>query len=580
MTTTHPRRPPRGLWPLLAFASFLALAGALTAAEKLRGRPAVPFQADLILVNAKIWTGAGPDAEALAVWQGRVVAVGAKADVARHAGPATKTLDAAGRRVVPGFHDSHAHMLGGGMSLARVNLKDAADEAEFGRRLQEFDKKLPADRWLLGGNWDHDRTFGGTLPTAALVDKYVKDRPVFLRRYDGHMALANTKALQIAAITAATPDPSGGVIVRLPNSKEPSGVLRDNAMGLITGKGLVPAGSDAEVAEALKAALNEARQHGVTSVEDMDGNDAAARRTLLRMYQDLARRGELTTRVSLRWPLAEWRSLANLGVQAGYGDEWVRIGGLKGFADGSLGASTAKFFQPYLHEPGNTGVYVTPPGRMQELVTGADAAGLSVCVHAIGDQANATMLDIFGEAAKANGPRDRRFRIEHAQHLRAEDYARFKNLNVVASMQPYHIIDDGRWAEGRVGKERCAASYAYRSLTDVGAHVALGSDWPVAPLSPLLGIDAAVNRRTLDGKHPGGWHPHQKITVAEALRGYTYESAYAAGAEREKGTLEPGKLADFVILSRDILDPAERDNITETKVMTTVVGGKVVYEGR
>jgi predicted amidohydrolase YtcJ len=235
-------------------------------------------------------------------------------------------------------------------------------------------------------------------------------------------------------------------------------------------------------------------------------------------------------------------------------------------------------FAPFLNEPGNTGIFVTPMSRLREDIAAADRAGLSVAVHAIGDRANAELLDVFAEVVRRNGPRDRRFRIEHAQHLRPEDYGRFKELGVIPSMQPFHAIDDGRWAEGRIGGARCASSYAFRSLLDAGARLAFGSDWSVAPLSPMLGIDAAVNRRTLDGKHPEGWFAQQKITVAEAIEAYTLTSAHAAFEEKDRGSLEVGKLADFVVLSRDILASAERDHIAETEVLYTVVGGRVVYE--
>jgi predicted amidohydrolase YtcJ len=288
----------------------------------------------------------------------------------------------------------------------------------------------------------------------------------------------------------------------------------------------------------------------------------------------------MTVRVDLRWPLAQWQELSRLGLLADFGNDFVRVGGVKGFVDGSLGSSTAKMFEPFVNEPGSTGVWVTPRERLREWITGADKAGLSVAVHAIGDQANAELLDIFADAIKANGPRDRRFRIEHAQHLRPQDYARFAELGVVASMQPFHVIDDGRWAEGRIGKVRCASSYAFASLLKAKAKLAFGSDWSVAPLEPLLGIDAAVNRRTLDGKDPGGWFPEQRISVADAVECYTLTSAYAGFQERDRGSLSPGKLADFVVLSRDILDPAQRDEIAKTAVLMTVVGGRVVYERR
>lgn len=554
----------------------LFLIGVLTGQTRAQSPP---LAADLIVRGGKIWTGNphAPEATAIACWQGRIVALGGERDVLPLQGPATRVIDAQQRRLVPGFHDSHLHLLGGGTSLFNVELKDAADEAEFGRRLVEFDKKLPAGRWLLGGNWDHDRTFQGRMPTAELVDRYVKDRPVFLRRYDGHMALVNSVVLRMAGITATTPDPAGGEIVRRPGSREPSGVLRDNAMSLVTSRGLLPAADEKEMAEAVLAALAELRRVGITSVEDMDGGDPPSRRRLLRIYQDLERAGKLTVRVQLYWPIEAYRELEQLGLTAGFGSERLRIGGVKGFIDGSLGSSTAKMFQPYLHEPNQRGVFVTSPGRMKELVTAVDRAGLTVAVHAIGDEGNATMLDIFAELGPTDGGRRRCLRIEHAQHLRREDIPRFKAHGVFASMQPYHIADDGRWAEGRIGAERCSSSYANRSLLDAGATLAFGSDWPVAPLNPLLGIDAAVHRRTLDGKHPGGWFPDQRITVAEAITAYTRGSAQAARRERELGTLEVGKWADFVVLDGDPFDPAQAERIGKMRVALTVMAGKVVH---
>ena len=562
---------------LVLVSSVLLLAFAATVGGGQQA-PRAAAVADVVLTNGKIWTvnEAQPEAEAVAVWRGRILAVGSNADIRPLIGPKTRVIDAQGRRVLPGFHDTHVHFLSSGQQISQVALKDAKDEAEFGRRLKEFDAKLPRDRWLLGEDWDHDRTFAGKLPTAALIDRYVPDRPVFLRRYDGHMAVVNTHVLRLAGITATTKDPSGGVIYRLPRSQEPSGVLRDNAMDLVTP--LIPPPSDAEIAEAVRAALIEAHRQGVTTIQDMDGSGGVTRPKLLRLYQRLAKSGQLGLRVDFFWPLSAWNSLARLGVARNLGDEYMTIGGVKGFVDGSLGSSTAKMFEPFVNEPGSRGVYVTPLNKLREYIEGADRAGLAVAVHAIGDQANAELLDIFAEVARKNGPRDRRFRIEHAQHLRPQDYKRFADLGVIASMQPYHAIDDGRWAEGRIGATRCASSYAWRSLLDAGAKLAFGSDWPVAPISPLLGIDAAVNRRTLDAKHPEGWFPEQRITATEAVRAYTLTGAYAGFHEKDSGSLEAGKLADFVVLSRDILAPAERDHIAETEVTLTVVGGQVVWE--
>jgi predicted amidohydrolase YtcJ len=552
------------MFPMIALASALAADPAVTA--------------DLILVNAKVWTvdPARPEAQAVAVWNGHILKVGTDAEIKALVGPATKVIDAGGKRVVPGFYDSHLHLLGGGLQLARVELKDAKDEAEFGQRLKAFDDKTPTDRWMLGGNWDHDRTFGGKLPTAETLDKYVPNRPVFLRRYDGHMGLANTAALKLARIGPNTKDPDGGVIGRAADGKTPSGVLKDNAMDLI--EKFIPEPDDAEITEAVRAAMKACAENGVTSVQDMDGSGADTRRKLFRVLQRLAAKGELTTRIDLRWPIAAQKELANLGVEAGFGGGFLRVGGLKGFMDGSLGSSTAKMFDPYTIDAKTSGVYVTKPEDMLALVKTADAARLGVCVHAIGDEANARLLDIFAEVGKGGG-RDRRFRIEHVQHLRPEDYPRFKQLGVVASMQPFHAADDARWAEGRIGAKRCESSYAFRSLLDAGAVLAFGSDWPVAPLDVPAGIDAAVNRRPLDTKpdHPG-WFPAQKISVAEAVAAYTLGSAYAGHQEKERGTLTPGKVADFVVLSRDIFAPIEKARIGDTKVDLTVVGGKVAFE--
>jgi predicted amidohydrolase YtcJ len=548
----------------------------LLLATALSADPAVP--AELVVVNGKVWTGDAdkPEVQAFAVVAGKVFRVGTDDEVKKFVGKDTKVIDAGGKRVLPGFYDSHLHLLGGGLQLARVELKDCPDEAEFGKRLKEFDARTPSARWMLGGNWDHDRTFKGELPTAATLDKYVPNRPVFLRRYDGHMGLANTAALKLARITADTKDPAGGVIGRLADGKTPSGILKDNAMDLL-GK-LIPEPDEAEIREGVKAALAACAENGLTSVQDMEGNSPATRKKLFAVLKRMAENGQLTARIDLRYPIAnqkEW------GEQTGstHGDKMFRFSGLKGFMDGSLGSSTAKMFAGYESDPNTTGVFVTKPDDMLALVKYADGLRTNVAVHAIGDEANARLLDIYAAVAKQNGDRDRRFRIEHAQHLRPEDYKRFKEIGVVASMQPFHMADDARWAEQRIGKKRCESSYAFRSLLDAGAVLAFGSDWPVAPLDVPAGIDAAVNRRPLDSKpdHPG-WYPAQAITAAEAVRAYTWGGAYAAQQENERGTLAAGMQADFVVLSRDILAKAEQAKIGDTKVDLTAVGGKVVFE--
>jgi hypothetical protein len=450
-------------------------------------------------------------------------------------------------------------------------LRDCKDEQEFLDRLKAYADKLPPDRWITGGNWDHERTFGGVLPTRQLIDKVTPRNPVAISRTDGHMLLANSLALKLAKITIDTRSPSGGVIVKDRKTGEPTGILKDAAMDLVYT--VVPDPTPEELDEALAAAMKHAALVGVTSINDMLGwPDWYA-------YQRARNKDSLTVRVRAYFPISTWERVAALRDSL-RNDDWLRLGGLKGFVDGSLGSSTALMFAPFADDSTNTGTYVSdwfPEGIMNKRVKAADLAGLQIAVHAIGDRANAEMLDIYAEVANENGPKDRRFRIEHAQHLWPQDIPRFKALGVLPSMQPYHCIDDGRWAEKRLGTERSKTTYAFRSLLDTGANLSFGSDWDVAPLDPLLGIYAAVTRRTLDSAHPEGWVPEQKISVTEAVRCYTINNAYAEFAEKEKGSLEIGKWADFVMLSDDILaiDPVK---IQEVKVEMTVVGGKVVWE--
>jgi predicted amidohydrolase YtcJ len=547
-----------------------SLWSAMVLTSSLAAQPA----ADLILTNGKIWTGtaAAPVVQAVACAGGRIAASGPAADVAKWAGPKTRVVDLAGKLVVPGFNDAHVHFLTGGQHLAGVQLRDARSGQEFRERIRQFAARLPAKGWILGGDWDHENWTPARLPTRQLIDEASGGRPVFVNRLDGHMSLANTAALKLAGITRDTPDPPGGTIVRDP-SGEPTGILKDAAMYAV--ERFIPDPSADDILDALRAAMRYAAENGVTSVQDMSASPE-----VLRAYQTLLRRGELTVRISGRQPLASWKRLSDVGLMAGFGNSFLRIGGLKGFADGSLGSTTALFFAPYSDDPKTSGLAadeMIPESRMYDRIADADRAGLQVAVHAIGDKANHTLLNLFEETINRNGKRDRRFRIEHAQHLAPADIPRFRNLGVIASMQPYHAIDDGRWAEKRIGPERAKTTYAFRSLLDAGAVLAFGSDWFVAPMEPLMGIYGAATRRTLDGKHPDGWIPEQKINVAEALRAYTWGSAYAEFQEDVKGTIEPGKLADFAVLSADItaIDPAE---IRNTRISMTVVEGRIVFE--
>jgi predicted amidohydrolase YtcJ len=533
------------------------------------------MQPDIVLLDGKVWTGlsAVPDAEALATAGDRIVAVGSSAEIAHLCGPGTERIHLEGKLVVPGFHDSHVHFAGGSLQLGRVNLKDAPDEAEFGRRLREFDRKLAPGRWITGGRWDHDRTFGGALPAAAMVDRYVPTRPVFVQRYDGHMGLANSAALRVAGITEATPDPPGGKIIRDRQSGEPTGVLQDRAMELVWRH--IPAPDADEVTAAMPHGLAEAARRGITSIHDMLSDAPVS----LEAYRRLAASGDLSVRAHLYWPIAGWQDAQAVAQELALRSDRLRLCGCKAFVDGSLGSGTAWFHEPYVGEPDNCGLAVVELDELQKRMTAADAAGLQLAVHAIGDRATAELLGLWEKVAEGNGPRDRRLRMEHAQHIQSKNLARFAALGAIASMQPYHCIDDARWAEARIGPKRCSEAYVFRSLIDAGVRLAFGSDWPVAPLDPLAGIEAAANRCAVDDPSREAWHAEQRTTVAEALRAYTRDAAHAVFREDELGTLEPGKLADLVVLSRDITDPANRDAIGGTDVVLTMLGGKVVYGG-
>jgi predicted amidohydrolase YtcJ len=532
--------------------------------------PAAAKPGTVAIVNARIWTGddAQPWAQALVTDGETLALVGSDEDARKQ--NAAQVVDAGGRLIVPGFTDAHVHFISGGFGLASVQLRTANTREEFASRIKAFAATVPAGTWITGGDWDHT-LWGGELPTREWIDSVTPDHPVWVNRLDGHMSLANGAALKLAGITRATKDIPGGAIVR-DRKGEPTGVFKDNAMSLVDA--VVPAASAEMNDRALLAAMKYVNEQGVTTVHNMGTFSD------LETFARAARAKTLTTRIYAVTPLAEWERLRDVvaaktyGGADGRGDEWLRVGGLKGFMDGSLGSHTAAFEEPFLDSPKDRGLLVNPPEDMYEWISGADEAGLHVMVHAIGDRAIRMLLDIYERVEKQDGPRDRRFRIEHTQHLRESDIPRFAQLDVIASMQPYHAIDDGRWAEQFIGK-RIATTYAFRSLLDAKARLAFGSDWSVAPATPLEGIYAAVTRRTLDDKNPGGWVPAQKITLEEALRAYTTGGAYASFDESRKGSLTAGKLADLVMVDRDLFKiPPEE--IRNAKVVATVVGGKVV----
>lgn len=528
-------------------------------------------RADLVVLNGVVWTGASsgaPQHGGVAVRDGRILLVADSAAVAALVGGRTIVLDAAGGLVMPGFGDGHTHFISGGFQLAAVDLREAATPAEFVRRLGDHARGLPPGTWILGGDWDHERWPGAPLPRRDWIDSVTPDHPVFVNRLDGHMALANSAALRAASITAATPTPAGGEIPRDPRTGEPQGIFKDAAMDLVWAA--VPPPSPEQTDSALARALAHAAALGITATSHVSVSwDEVA------SWRRLRAAGRVTLRAYLYPPLSQWRAVAESVRAHDAGDDLVRLAGLKGMVDGSAGSRTAYFFEPFADSAGYAGLLVTPEESLRVWIGNADSAGLQLAVHAIGDRANALLLQIFDSVAGAHGERDRRFRVEHAQHLRRQDIAAFGQRRVVASMQPYHAIDDGRWLERRIGAARSRTTYAFRSLLDAGAPIAFGSDWTVAPLDPLTGIYAAVTRRTLDERHPDGWVPEEKITLGEVLRAYTACNAFAVFAERQWGTLAPGYLADLVVLDRNLFTmPAE--SLAKARVRYTVVGGRVV----
>lgn len=553
----------RSTCPLLS--GWLATCLLLVACDVSPSTPA----ATLAIVNARVWTGdsARPWADAIAVNGDTIVAVGSSAEVRKMG--AARVVDARGGMVTPGFIDAHVHFVTGGFRLSSVQLRDARTPQEFTRRIKEFAATVPAGTWITGGDWDHEQ-WGGTLPTRQWIDSVTPDHPVWVNRLDGHMALANAAALRAAGVNARTPDVSGGEIVR-DAGNEPTGILKDNAQSLVDR--VIPDPPPLLQDRALDTAMTYVASHGVTSVHNMGSWSDVA------IFERARAANRLRTRIYAAVPISTWEQLRDTVQARGTGDTWLRIGALKGFVDGSLGSHTAAMLEPFTDAPGDRGLFVNTPDDLYRWTKGADTAGLHVMIHAIGDRAIRTLLDVYQRVSEENGPRDRRFRMEHAQHIAPADVPRFKALGVIASMQPYHAIDDGRWADRVIGAERAKGTYAFRSLLDAGATLAFGSDWFVAPPTPLEGIYAAVTRRTLDDRNPGGWVPEQKITVEEALRAYTRGSAVASFDEGRKGILARGMLADLVLIDRD-LTTAPPETIRDATISMTIVGGTIVFERR
>jgi predicted amidohydrolase YtcJ len=530
-------------------------------------------KADLVIQGGPVWTGLSTGRGkpgAVAIAGGKILAVGDSAELARYIGSKTQVLDARGGLIMPGFADGHTHFVDGGFQLASIDLRNAASPQEFVRRIKEYAAHLKPGEWILGGDWDHTLWRGAPLPRHDWIDSVTPNNPLFLSRLDGHMALANAAAMRAAKVSRETRVPVGGEMPRDARG-DPIGIFKDNAEGLVDAA--IPAPSPEQEDSAVARALKYAASLGVTTTANMSASWAN-----LAAYRRMEHAGRMTARVFLYLPIDEWKAVAeSAGRGGGGGDDWVRIAGVKGYMDGSAGSRTAYFFEPFSDSAGYYGLMHQPEAQMRAWVGAADSAGLQIAVHAIGDRANAIILAIYDSVTHAHGARDRRFRVEHAQHLRPREIPLFGARRVVASMQPYHAIDDGRWVEQRIGPERIKTTYAFRTLLDTDAPLAFGSDWTVASLDPMMGVYAAVTRRTLDDKNPGGWVPEQKISVGEALRAYTYGNAWATFNEQKWGTLAAGRFGDVVVLDRDPFAVAP-ESLGTIKPRYTIVGGRVVYQ--
>lgn len=528
--------------------------------------------ADLVLVNGIVWTvnPSQPWAEAVALKGDKILEVSSSREIMKMVGEKTKVIDLNGDMVLPGFIDSHTHFIHGGFSFLSICLREVKSREEFSGRIKDKVREIEKGEWILKGDWNHQQFKPPELPRKEWIDEVAPHNPVCVNRYDGHMVLANSPALKLAGITKDTLSPEGGEILKDPETGEPTGILKDAAMDLVMRH--IPEPSIKEKIKAAEVALKHAAEKGVTSVHDMAyaGN--------FEVYQELLRLNRLTARLYVYIPITEVELYERLKLKTPFGNNFLKIGGLKGFVDGSLGSSTALFFEPYADNPETRGLFhsqMFPEGIMERRLMQAEKAGLQVAIHAIGDRANHILLDIFERVIAQHGERDRRWRIEHAQHLLPDDIERIAELKIIASVQPYHAIDDGQWAEKKIGRKRCQYTYTFKSLLEKGTVLACGSDWTVAPLDPLTGIYAAVTRQTLDGKNPEGWFPEQKISLEDAIKGYTLNGAYAEFSEHLKGSVERGKLADLVVISRNIFEiPAEE--IQKTEVKMTIFNGRII----
>ena len=604
---------------LVAIIALALFSAAFTFGAQIDGPP--PEPADLILRNGLVYTVDSTNTltEAVAIRAGKFVFVGSNRDAMRFRNKQTRVIDLKGAFVLPGFNDNHVHFASAAQFL-EFNIMRATTQPEFLARVKEAVARLPKGEWILGGYWGaYDQWAAGSAggarrepfsPEMHAVEVITKDHPMFIRKFDDSEFAANTAALRALGIDPASP--------KLPPPARAEGERAGRAE---TARGTEPAGSKTEGVEFVKDssgrfnghlrgrgvmslfasvipkkfsherrvqqtknALSEIRRYGVTNVSDMSDDEQ------LDIYRELLKSGELTVRVHFRPGLDRWQEMSDRGIKVGSGDEWIRLGALKGHIDGIMGTSTARFFAGYSNDPANRGKWRPlmvddkgnfVDGKFLRYMLDADQAGFQITVHAIGDEANSVLLNYLEDLDRQNGPRDRRFRLVHAQVVAPGDFKRLGKLGVVAEVQPFHLSDDMRWMEERIGRERCRGAYAFKSIKDSGAILCFGTDWPGTsaseyPINPMLGLYAAVTRQTLNGEPAGGWFPEQRISIADAIRAYTYNTAYANFEEKIKGSIEVHKVADLVVLSKNLLQATPRE-ILDTKVVMTMVGGKIVY---
>lgn len=545
-----------------------------------RARAGGRAAADTIVVNAKIYTvnARQPWAEALAIQGDKIIAVGTRKEIEAFRGAATHVIDAKNHLVFPGIVDCHVHFMGGSLGLSEVLLDGANTVAEIQRRVKEYAAAHPHASWIRGSGWLYT-TFGEVaLPDKKILDEIVPDRPVLLSAYDGHTVWANSKALQLAGITRETPDPPNGVIVHGPKTGEPTGALKEEA-GRFAAR-VAPQPTREERLEALRQGFHEANRFGVVRVHGL-GGDAE----YLNLYDELRRKGQLTLRfytsVVAQPPDLTAEQIDNMEkIRRAYHDEWISGGAVKFRFDGVIEAHTAAMLEPYTDDPGQSGFLKWEPANYKQAVAELDRRGFQIFTHAIGDRAIRVSLEAYENAAKVNGTKDARHRVEHIEDSSAADIPRFGPLGVIASMQPLHAYPNDNilkvWARN-VGLERAERAWAWRSIADGGGRLAFGSDWPVVTINPWPGVQNLLTRQTTEGNPPGGWIPQMRIKLAEAIEGYTLGGAIAGHREKTEGSLEAGKLADLIVVSQDLFH-IEPSKIGQTEVLLTMVGGQVVYE--